>query len=139
ISPSQSAIVKLGVAALLAACFAAGPSTIQVGQAATYTWTGNTSFTADDIGNWNGLAGNFVASDFAYWNGNQAGSLNLSLSGNAVMNPAAPGVNFYIDSGQTSPVSINGSGTGAVSTMRMNSITINPSAGAFTIGSASLA
>ncbi len=118
---SHARSLALAVAAFTAAYLLAG-----IAPAATYTWTGATSTFVDDSGNWNGLAGNFAASDFAYWNGSQAGALNLSLTGNAVMNTAAPGINLFIDSGQTSPLTINGSGVGTASTMRINSITINP-------------
>ena len=123
--------------ALVAACFAACLLPAHV-QAATYTWQGSTSADVDDSGNWSGLSGSFLGNDTAYWDGLQAGALNLSLTGASVINPAAPGVNLYIDSGQTSPVTINGSNAGSASTMRLNSITINPNAGAFTLGSASL-
>ena len=124
-------------AMMAAACLLCGPRASQVGQAATYTWTGAASSTADVTGNWNGLAGNFAASDFAYWNGTQAGALNLSLTGNAVMNPAAPGINLLVDSGQVSALTLNSSN--GTATMRLNGIILNPGAGAFTFGNASLA
>ena len=104
--------------------------------AATYTWSNGASTAVDSIPNWSGLAANFAAGDTAYWDGVQAGTLNLSLTGNAVMNPASPGINYVIDSGQTSPLTINS--TNATATTRMDSITINPARGAFTFGSASL-
>ncbi len=113
--------VKISIAALLAGCFWAGQ-----GQAATYTWTGALSSAADGTGNWNGLAGNFAASDFAYWNGTQPGALNLSLTGQAVMNPAAPGITLLVDSGQVSALTLNSSN--GTATIRMNGIILNPGA-----------
>jgi fibronectin-binding autotransporter adhesin len=105
-------------------------------QSATYTWSNGASTAVDTIPNWSGLSASFAPGDTAYWDGVQAGALNLSLTGNSVMNPGAPGINLYVDSGQTSPITINS--TNSTATMRVDSLTINPGAGAFTFGSASL-
>jgi autotransporter-associated beta strand protein len=78
-----------------------------------------------------------AAGDFAYWNGFQAGALNLSLTGNSIMNPGAPGITLFVDSGQVSPLTLNSSNGSA--TTRLNGITLIAGAGAFTFGSASLA
>ncbi len=52
------------------------------------------------------------------------------------MNPGQPGVYLYLNSGQTSPVTINS--TDGTATMRVAGVTINAGAGAFTLGNASL-
>ena len=98
-------------------------------QAATYIWSGPTSGILDSSANW---GGSFAASDTAEWNETTSGPLTLSLTGNAFMNPAAPGINLYLNAAQTDSVTLNSSN--GTATMRVNNVTIDPSAGAVHAG-----
>jgi fibronectin-binding autotransporter adhesin len=125
--------VLLGV--MVAAFLLAGSTA----QATVHTWTGASSNNLDSTAvNWS-PTGSFASSDTAAWNGTQGGALSLTLTANSTtgMNPAAPGLFFYLNSAQISPVTINGT-NGNVGTMRVAGVTIDAGAGAFTLGSPSL-
>lgn len=105
--------------------------------ALTVIWDGGVGGTAVDLGtaaNWTGdTLPSVVTPDIAEWNGTVAGPLSLIHSNNAFAGaPGNGGISLNITAAQTGAVTID-SGTN-VSALRMNNLTVEAGAGAFTLG-----
>ena len=102
---NRTAIIRLFICACLLSSTAAFAQVTQF-------WTGGTNGanTGIDVGqatNWGGTLPNTANSDTGEWSGTVPGPLNLAYDTASLASGfGQSGVNFHIDSGQTSPVTI---------------------------------
>ncbi|RYD22012.1 MAG: hypothetical protein EOP88_09390, partial [Verrucomicrobiaceae bacterium] len=106
--------------------------------ALTVVWDGGAAGTATDIGtaaNWVGdVLPSIVTPDVAEWNGTPSGALSLVYSNNAFAGGAGNGgVSLNIAGTQTSALNIDAL-AGNTNALRMNGLTVNAGAGAFSLG-----
>jgi autotransporter-associated beta strand protein len=103
-------------------------------QAATVVWDGGaagTGTTLETASNWVGDALPSVAADTIQWNGTVAGPLSLSYASGLGGTAGNIGLNVNLTSAQTSAVSIDSATNTAI---RLNNVTLDSGAGAFTLG-----
>ena len=129
--PKKSNIVQFLTVCLAPAIIG---MTLQSAHAASATWTGGASTNVINTGsNWSTNAVPSGAGDTATWNGTQSGA--LSLTATAGWSPASGnsgGVNIAATSGQTSSLSIAGTGFN----LGLGNVTVQSGAGAVTINPA---
>ena len=124
---------------LLSAALLAILIAVSNAHAATYTWTGSGAGSGsiwDTASNWGGVLPS-ATGDLAEFNGANGsylgGPLTLSYSTGGFAGGAGnAGLSIYLAANQTAPVQINANTTASC---RLNNITLDPGAGAFTLGS----
>jgi autotransporter-associated beta strand protein len=102
----------------------------------TYTWTGGNG-TGIYIGyatNWGGTLPSTASNDTGQWDGSVPGALALLYDNASLQSgPGQSGINIYMTSSQTSPLSID-STKALPAYLAITHITIDSGAGAFTLG-----